>query len=69
MKALNHHIEVWFEDRRYWVHLETETVVAETRFARGKTSLRRVTSKRIISACVLRASDKVHGTVPGRGQA
>lgn len=65
MRSMAGLIEVWLGDRRYFVHLPSEAVYTEV-VRRGAAINRRVVSARIVSACVLRASDKAHGVTPGR---
>lgn len=53
-------VEVFVGDQRYFVFLASEIVVIEVRGRTGRSVLRRVTSRRIETAALLRASDKAH---------
>ncbi len=53
-------VQVYVGERRYYAYLESELVVQEVLGARGKVVLRAVTSERIKTSALLRASDKVH---------
>lgn len=53
-------IEVYVGDRKYFVFLDAEIVVTEVSGHGGKAVLRRVTSRAIETAAILKASDKAN---------
>lgn len=55
-------VSVYVGDRRYYAYLDSELVVQEVLVAHGKVVLRAVTSERIKTSALLRASDQVHAS-------
>lgn len=53
-------IPVWVGYGRYWVSLSPEYVLGEVNQSNGRTTYRKVTSRRIETAALIRASDKVN---------
>lgn len=60
MYDLKDAVEVWVGESRYFVYLESEIVVQEVSGRGGRRQVRRVTSRRIETEAILKASDKVN---------